>query len=289
VIVVPLLVAGSVVGTFNVDSFTPNFYTERHLTVAMAFAERVTQALRNARLYMAEQQRAHAAEELARLRSDFVAAVSHELRTPLAAIIGYAELLQARWHRLGDAQRLERLGHIVVSANRQQRLIEDLLLLSQVENTGLDPLSAAMAIAAVVEQAAMEVQGSYPGQRIDLHGPADLSAWADPARTIQIVVNLLDNAAKYSPEGSTITVCWVLEGDRVVVRVRDQGAGVPAQGREYLFTRFGRVAGTRARAGRIGTGLGLFLGRQLAQAMGGDLDLETTGPKGSTFRLRLPH
>jgi signal transduction histidine kinase len=70
--------------------------------------------------------------------------------------------------------------------------------------------------------------------------------------------------------------------------VRDEGPGVPEEGRERLFTRFGRLQGSTTRAGRVGTGLGLYISRGLAEAMGGDLDLETTGPEGSTFRLRLP-
>jgi len=72
------------------------------------------------------------------------------------------------------------------------------------------------------------------------------------------------------------------------VRVRDYGTGIPDEARERLFTRFGRVPGSRIRAGRTGTGLGLFLGRQLAEAMHGDLELESTSPDGTTFRLRLP-
>ena len=73
-----------------------------------------------------------------------------------------------------------------------------------------------------------------------------------------------------------------------VIRVHDRGPGIPIGGRDVLFTRFGRVPGSRTRAGRVGTGLGLYLGRQLAEAMGGDLDLERSGADGSVFRLRLP-
>jgi signal transduction histidine kinase len=83
-------------------------------------------------------------------------------------------------------------------------------------------------------------------------------------------------------------VSWEIEDFAVVLRVRDEGSGIPEDGKQYLFTRFGRVPGSRIREGRVGTGLGLYLGRQLARVMGGDIDLEATGATGSTFRLTLP-
>ena len=104
----------------------------------------------------------------------------------------------------------------------------------------------------------------------------------------QVLVNLLDNAAKYSPEGSPVEVRWADEDGMIAVRVPDHGPGIPDEGRGVLFTRFRRVPGSRMRAGRVGTGLGLYLGRAYADAMGGRLDLESTGEDGSTFCLRLP-
>jgi K+-sensing histidine kinase KdpD len=288
VIVVPLVVDGNVVGTFNVDSFTPGFYTEQHLAAAVVFAERVTQALRNARLYRVEQQRASAAEELARLRSNFVAAVSHELRSPLTAIIGFGELLLARWEQMAPQRRLERIALIVQSANRQKRLVEDLLLVSRLESANLAPRREMLSLAALTRQAALEAQSTYPGQRVIQQGPGNLHVYADAAHTIQVLTNLIDNAAKYSPEGSPITVRWAEIQDMAVVRVIDQGPGVPEEGRDHLFTRFGRLPGSAIRGGRVGTGLGLFISRGLAEAMSGSLDLEATGPGGTTFRLLLP-
>ncbi len=228
-----------------------------------------------------------AAEELAQLRSDFVATVSHELRTPLTSIVGYGEMLQSQWNVLSDEKRQDWLARIVLSANRQHKLVNDLLLLSRLENEFIEVSPMAANVAIAVSRAVDEIRGAYAGQNIDADGPADLLAQVDLARTIQILANLLDNAAKYSPVGSTIHVSWQQEGDRVCVRVRDAGPGVPAEGRGQLFTRFGRLPGSSMRGGHVGTGLGLYLGRLWAQAMGGDLDLEETGPAGSVFLLRL--
>jgi len=121
-----------------------------------------------------------------------------------------------------------------------------------------------------------------------LEGADDLFALADRERAIQVLASITDNAAKYSPEGSPILIRWTAEDKHVVIRVFDAGTGIPDQGRDRLFTRFGRIPGSRIRAGHVGTGLGLYMGQRLARAMDGDLDLETTSPNGSVFKLMLP-
>jgi signal transduction histidine kinase len=176
---------------------------------------------------------------------------------------------------------------IVLAANRQKRLVEDLLLLSQLETTGLAPNMEAIDLIPLVEQAIEEAQGSYHGQTINATGAGFQRIFADASRALQIIANLLDNAAKYSPKHSPIAICWQEENGMVVIRVIDTGPGLGEDGRERLFTRFGRIRGSKMRAGRSGTGLGLFIGRRLAEAMHGTLDLETTGEQGSTFRLAL--
>jgi len=248
-------------------------------------AVNVTDTVRAQRATQREQA---AALRLAQTRSDFVAAVSHELRTPLTSIIGYGEVLQARWQSLSDPQRLKFLGRVVLSANRQKRLVDDLLLLSRLEDRHTPLHADPVHVESVVQRVIFEIQGSYPGQQVMRSGSGDLHVWADQERLLQILVNLADNAAKYSPEDSPIYVRWDREDGTAVIRVRDEGCGIPEAGLGQLFTRFGRLPGSRIRSGRVGTGLGLYLGRTLAQAMGGTLDLEHTGPSGSTFRLRLP-
>jgi signal transduction histidine kinase len=174
------------------------------------------------------------------------------------------------------------MERIVTSANRQRRLVEDLLESSRVEAGMLHCARVAFPLFPLLERAATEVRAVYRGQRIDLDGPEDTLVDADSERTLQILINLVDNAAKYSPEGSPVALTWGREDALVAVRVRDGGPGIPEASLGALFTRFGRLTGSKARAGRTGTGLGLYLSRMLALA------LETSGPGGSTFRLRLP-
>jgi signal transduction histidine kinase/CheY-like chemotaxis protein len=288
IIVAPLRADQTVVGLLVLAAAQRGAFEPHHLQFVTAVVERINLAVRTAQLYAAEQQRARVAEELARLRNDFVASVSHELRTPLTAIVGFSQMLQDRWQQVGDRERTAWIEKIAQAAGRQQRLVEDLLLLSRMETGEFEPQMTRSALRALCIQAANEVESLYPGQRIDLVGPDSVQVLGDPDRTVQILTNLMDNAAKYSPEGSSMLVWWGSEGEMGVVRVLDRGPGISRQGRDVLFTRFGRIPGSTIRAGRVGTGLGLYIARGLARAMGGDVELESTGPEGSTFVVRLP-
>ena len=228
----------------------------------------------------------HVAKRLARLRDDFVEAINHELRTPLTAIMGYTELLGERWDALSDSHRREHVARIRGAADRLQHLVDDLVL-ARLDCASLHRRRQSLSLAAAVQQAVTVVRSRYPDHGIIVPGDDNLRVWGDAEWLGRIFVHLLDNAVKYSVEGRPVVVSWEADGERAVLRVRDQGLGIPEQDRELLFTCFGRNAG-RVRAGRVGTGLGLYLGRHLAEALDGDLNLEATGPTGSTFRLRIP-
>jgi len=237
---------------------------------------------------LVEAARAEAVEQMAQMRSDFVSTVSHELRTPLTAIIGYGELLASRWDHIGDDHRREQVQHIVAAANRQLRLVQDLLLLSRLESGPVRVAATTVNLREQLQRATQDVRAAYGDTRVDLAGPPDLAVRADPDRLMQVLVNLLDNAVKYSPAGSPVDMRWACDDAMATLWVQDRGTGIPEQHRSLLFTRFGRVPGTQPRSGRCGTGLGLYLSRQLAEAMQGTLDLAASGPTGTTFCLRLP-
>jgi PAS domain S-box-containing protein len=229
-----------------------------------------------------------AAEDLARMRADFLSSISHELRTPLTAALGFAELLQERWGTLSDALRRDKVDRIVMATRRQHHLVDQLLEVVRLDNDAVRVRHDDLEIGRLIEEAAEEVRVMYGGACVLLDGSQTLGVCGDGGRIVQIMSNLVDNALKYSPEDSRVEVQWEASGDMVLVRVRNFGQGIPKEGRAMLFTRFGRVPGSAIRAGRVGTGLGLFIGRRLARAMGGDLDLESTGPGGTTFLLTLP-
>jgi hypothetical protein len=134
--------------------------------------ERVEADRLKTELLARSQSQAAAAMELADLRSTFVASVSHELRTPLTAIIGFAEILQAHWREIDEAKRMDWINRIVLSAHRQRRLVEELLLLSQLEIGAPVHTTEPVLVARLVERAAGEVRASYPGQQIHARGPA---------------------------------------------------------------------------------------------------------------------
>jgi len=227
------------------------------------------------------------AETLADMRSELVATVSHEVRTPLTAIIGNAELLKARWESVSREKAMQQLDAIIQSAARQAELAESLLLLNRLEGGGMESTLQPVSLTGAIEHACDEVRVSYPGQEIRLDGPPDVRVLADGNKLIQILRNLVDNAAKYSPVDSSVDIAWSVASMGVVIDVRDHGSGVPDIGRSRLFTRFGRIAGSRARPGHSSTGLGLYLSRGLAESMRGRLDLVANGPDGATFRLCL--
>ena len=234
----------------------------------------------------------HDVTELKRLenvRREFVANVSHELRTPLTAIRGYAETL--RDGALKDSEKsLEFVRVIHRHATRLQALIDDLLDLSKVEQ-GKAPLSlgpvllqeVVAQVDAVIHPLALEKRHT-----LVVEIPHRLpSLWVDRDRLAQILINLLDNAVKFTPEGGRISLMAAGREGRVLLEVSDSGVGIPPEEIGRVFERFYRVDRSRDRR-EGGTGLGLAIAKHLTHAMGGTLDVESLPGRGTTFRLSFP-
>ena len=286
----PLLIDGQIVGALALGNYLPASFDQIAVAAATEFAERLARALRNARLYDVERAANARLQTLVQLQDDFVATVSHELRTPLTSILGFSENLLTYWARASDEQRLSSVEKIQRASLRLDRLVRDLLHISRMDAGAIRLDLDQQALAPVLEQSIEDLQIRYAGQLV-LVDPALAGAqvWADAERLQQVASNLLDNAAKYSPEGSPIAVRWHAQGGYGVLSFRDLGHGIRREDEPLLFRRFGKLD-TSIRAGHIGTGLGLYICRQFVQAMGGRIWYERPddGRGGAMFCVRIP-
>ena len=227
--------------------------------------------------------------QVERLKADFIATVSHELRTPVTPIKGYADLLRRRGDAMTKERRDECLAVISDRCDHLARLVEDLLLASRISATEGSATAqvdlGAGDLVALVQRAAGDF--GHDGERVRLALPADpVQVTCDPMRVIQVLTNLIGNALKYSPAGSPVEVALVVDGDQAYVDVVDHGRGIPADQLERVFEKFHRVEDPM-RMTTGGTGLGLYIARQLAGAMGGTLQCASTLGAGSAFRFSL--
>ena len=226
----------------------------------------------------------------AELPAYFAVAVSHELRTPLTTILGSAEVLLRSWARLDDTARRTGVERVLSGARRLDLLVRDLLLVVGIEDGDLAVRPARVPLTPLLEQALYDASVAHPNLNVRARGLRGAPAvWADPDRVLQVLVHLLDNAARHGqgvgpPE---LRVATLSDAGEVRISVRDRGPGLPVEGRERLFTRFGKLS-PASHAGRLGTGLGLYLCRCLVEAMGGAIGVESTPGKGARFWFTLP-
>ena len=222
------------------------------------------------------------------LKSGFVSTVSHELRAPLTSIYGFAETLLREDVAFGDEERRTSLGYIASEAQRLTGIVDALLSVARLEAGGLQmqlaPTDLRDVVSEVVESAERELSN---GRRFIVEVPEEpLDASADRDKVRQVLANLVDNALKFSPNGGTVTVAARRTRDAVQVRVLDEGSGVPQSEQERIFRKFYRAEATTPALG--GTGLGLFIARGLASAMGGRVWVDSDTGTGGCFVFELP-
>ncbi|MBI4729735.1 MAG: PAS domain S-box protein [Acidobacteria bacterium] len=229
--------------------------------------------------------------EIDRLKDDFVSIVSHELRTPLTPIKGYASLLLRRSDDMPADRKREALEAIVQRTDHMARLVEDLLLVSQIAREGERRLPEvgrrSFDVAQVAEKALRSFRLGHPHRDFQLDAPAALAVAADPMRTEQVLAHLISNAVKFSEEGAPVEVRVSMEGVRVRLDVRDEGRGIPADRFEEIFEKFKRLEDP-LKMTTGGAGLGLYIVSKLTQAMGGEVAVESEVGRGSTFMVWLP-
>jgi two-component system phosphate regulon sensor histidine kinase PhoR len=226
---------------------------------------------------------------LENLRRDFVANVSHELKTPITAIKGFVEtLLDGALNNPVEAERFLKI--VAKHADRLNAIIEDLLMLSRLEQDGKEGMEMQKAGLCGILNSAVEVCAQRAaGKAITIHIECsdELTATINPPLIEQAMINLIGNAIKYSADGKDITVSVRAEEDGVLLSVRDHGYGIEEKHLERLFERFYRVDKGRSRQ-EGGTGLGLSIVKHIAQAHGGTISVQSRYGEGSVFSIFLP-
>ncbi|MDD6159578.1 MAG: ATP-binding protein, partial [Oscillospiraceae bacterium] len=228
--------------------------------------------------------------EAEQMRKEFVANVSHELRTPLTNIRSYAETLADGYGDVPPQMAKNFLGVILSESDRMTHIVQDLLTLSRFDSgrSELHPERFPFADAVRDTYQAFLMDAQKHGHTLTLEmGEGMPSILADRERVVQVMVNIVSNAVKYTPDGGRIVLSAGVEGDRVWFQVDDNGIGIPAKDRDRIFERFYRVDKARSRQSG-GTGLGLSIAKEIMNLHKGDLYLVDKQEPGLTVRMELP-
>jgi PAS domain S-box-containing protein len=224
-----------------------------------------------------------------RVKDEFLGVISHEMRTPLTAVIGYADMLAKT-----EAENLSERGRQMVevinrSAERQMRLLRDLLLLARIESGSFELRPEPLDLTELARQATEIAEPAAEAAGLDLQLRTDgaLSLSGDRDRIGQAIDNLLTNAIKFTPEGGSVAVRVDADGDRALIEVEDSGTGIPLDEQDRLFERSYRASGATER-NIPGSGLGLTIVKEIVEAHGGSASFQSEPGRGSTFRLELP-
>jgi two-component system sensor histidine kinase KdpD len=220
------------------------------------------------------------------LRSSLLSSVSHDLRTPLAAITGAASALRDEAAGTDAAERGELLATIAEEAGRLERLLANLLDMTRLESGGLEPKREWVPLEEIVGAALTRLEAQLGDREITTAIPADLPlAFGDPLLLEQLVLNLLENAAKHTPAATPIAIRASAEDGRLVLEVADRGPGLAPGDETRIFEKFQRGAG---KGGGSGVGLGLAICRAIASAHGGMIEAANRPGGGAVFRVALP-
>ncbi|MCX5568215.1 sensor histidine kinase [Kaistia nematophila] len=237
---------------------------------------------------VADVDRARLAAEADRLRSALLTSISHDLRTPLAAIMGAAEALRDYPDAIAAGDRIELLSTVIDESERLHRFIANLLDMTRIESGAMQPNASLHYVGDVVGTALRRAAKILAEHRVEVGIPPELPMIRlDPVLFEQVLFNLLDNAAKYAPQGTAIRIEGWADGGSVVLQVMDEGPGIPPADLERVFDSFYRVR--KADHVRAGTGLGLSICRGFVEAMGGTIRAgNRTDRSGAVFTIKMP-
>ena len=252
------------------------------LVAAIAGTVSVISLLRRLRAAREEQRRL---AEISAAQEEFTSIVSHELRTPVAGLLGFLQTTLDHWDEMAADERRRAVERAEQNALRLQQLTSEVLDATALETTGPRLQTSQVDLRSVVREAIEVTRDANPGRTIELEAPSgSVSVDIDAARIRQVVNNLLDNAIKSSPQDAPVEVTIDLDGTDVSVTVRDFGSGIAVEDRDKMFEKYirGRVGATR------GTGLGLYIAREIIDASGGRIWIDEPDGPGASIVFSLP-
>src|SRR5436309_1706949 len=282
-IATPLIVNDRLLGAVVLQVPDYKEFLEEEIRFVGALANQAALAIDKASLYALERKTTESLRELERARSDFVAVVTHDLRTPLSVIRGHLEMLA---EKNGTAKTRAPISEATTQVERLDQLVDRILAGVRTDRPELSLRRTRFDLRATVMAALKEV--APMARRHKLTGPRagqPLFVRGDRRRTAEVVAGLVHNATKYAPEGTRIAVRIEGADDRAIVRVRDEGPGVPPQDRARIFEPYARGV---AHDDIAGSGIGLFAARRVVEGQGGDLWLEDAPGGGAVFAFTLP-
>jgi signal transduction histidine kinase len=286
-LVAPLLSGARVIGMLALVRADPDSFTEDEIELVGLLGRLVGSAVQNIRAYEAERSTVEELRRLSALRADFVSLVSHELRSPMAAVIGSARTLQQRWRELTADQRESFLALIGDETSRLSELIADVLDTSRIEAGTFSYSFGEVDLAELIRESVATADLGQDEVKVRASVPEPLPrVRGDRERLRQVLLNLLENAVKYTASGDEVEVAGYARDAVVRIEVHDHGPGISPEHHKLIFEKFGRV--TTGGAVKKGTGLGLFIARSIAEAHGGGLNVSSVLERGSTFTLELP-
>ena len=288
-LMVPMLRDGQPVGVVGVGDREPGGLSDKHVTLVRTFADQAVIAIENVRLFNELESANRELEAASRHKSEFLANMSHELRTPLNAVIGFSEVLLQRMFGELNAKQDEYLQDIYASGQHLLSLINDILDLSKIEAGRMELELADFDLPTAIENALILVRERAGRRGIALLQAVDPRLGpirGDERKIKQVLLNILSNALKFTPEGGRIDVRAGLAGGMAEISVADTGVGIAPEDQEAVFEEF-RQVGTAAKKVE-GTGLGLALSRKFIELHGGRIWVQSQVGVGSTFTFAIP-
>ena len=284
-----MLCENRLIGGLTVNKRTPGEFRPEVIELLKTFATQSALAIHNARLFREIADKSRQLEAASRHKSEFLANMSHELRTPLNAIIGFSEVLNERMFGALNEKQDEYLKDIYASGQHLLSLINDILDLSKIEAGRMEPELADFSLPAAIDNALILVRERASRHGIRLSSAIDDRVGmirGDERKVKQVLLNLLSNALKFTPEGGRIDIRVAMNDGMAEISVADTGVGIAAEDQEAIFEEF-RQVGTADKKVE-GTGLGLALSRKFIELHGGRNWMQSRPGKGSTFSFTLP-